>query len=170
MVDALPGGQRSRARAAARMGFPSGSCGLSPDPAEVFAQFEAAQAAAGDAATAAQEAAQQAAAQAAAAFRDFVNAPPETRQALEQVADQAKEAAEQAADEATATTGELTAEPVAITADCGPVSLDLVLELPSPSSASGRCTAAGSASCSSRAGQHPPARTVGSWRCVRGSW
>jgi hypothetical protein len=141
MLDALPSGQRARARAAARMGFPTGECDLSPSPSQVIADFEAAQAAqaaAKAAAEAAQDAAQEAAADAAQAFKEFVNAPPEEKGELAEAAEQAKEAAEEAAEKAAKAVDDVAAEveadPVPITADCGPVSLRLVLQLlPSPS-------------------------------------
>ena len=132
MIDALPSGQRSRARAAAQMGFPTGDCDLSPDPTKVYADFLEKQAAAKAAADAAKEAAQEAAADAAQAVKDAANAPPDSAEELQKAAEKAQDDAEKAADKAAKTSDKVPADPVPITADCGPVSLQLVLELPTP--------------------------------------
>jgi hypothetical protein len=129
MLEALPSGQRSRARAAARMGFATGWCRLSPSPADLLAAYEATSQAA-QAAEAARDAAEQAAADAAAAYKEAVNSAPEEAEALQDAAEQAAEAAEDAADEARAAQDAVPVEDAGVRADCGSGQLDLVLTLP----------------------------------------
>lgn len=132
MLAPLPTGQRSQARARARMGFPTGSCQLSPDPQQVRDDF-AASSSASQAASAAAEAADEAARKAADALRDAVNATgatPAELTALQQALDDARDKAQDALDAAQDAAGEVLDEAVPIRADCGPVELELELALP----------------------------------------
>ena len=129
MLDDLPSGQRSEARARASMGFPTGRCDLSPDPQQLIEDFLAASGAA-QAASAAVDAAELAAAEAAAALSAAVNASPERAAALEQALQDAQQAAEEALSAAESAGAAVRPAEVRVRADCGPVELELLLALP----------------------------------------